>query len=299
MSILLTGAYGQLGKEILRQAPKADIPVMATDVDTLDITDTDAVGACMDRHQPRICVNAAGYTQVDLAESRMDPAYAVNRDGPRNLARHCRRTGIPLVHISTDFVFDGRLKRPYTEADEPCPVSVYGSSKAAGDKAVKEALDEHIIIRTAWLYGIDGPSFLHTMLRLAGEKERLTVVDDQIGAPTAADNLARAVLALVDRHLTGTRPMTWGIFNCTDAGAVSWCGFAEAIVSRAKRLGMARAVPVSPISSADYPTPAGRPPYSVLDCRRIADVYGIRQEPWEDALERTLSRMAGRGGKTP
>lgn len=293
MNLLLTGAYGQLGKEILRQAPGAGISVIATDIDTVDITDADAVGALMERHRPRICVNAAAYTQVDRAETQPDAAFAVNRDGPLNLARHCRRMGIPLVHISTDFVFDGTLGRPYVETDAPCPVSVYGSSKAAGDSTVQETLDEYIILRTAWLYGTDGPSFVHTMLRLAGEKARLAVVDDQVGSPTTAENLARTVITLAGRHLAGKSSMTWGIFNMTDGGAVSWCGFARAIIATAARLGMARSIPVDAISTADFGAPARRPAYSVLDCRRIAAAYGIDQEPWETALERTLSRMAG------
>lgn len=299
MTLLLTGAHGQLGKEILRQAPGVGIPVLATDIDTLDITNTDAVGAFMDRHRPRICVNAAAYTQVDRAETDADAAFAVNRDGPMTLARHCRRTGIPLIHISTDFVFDGTLGRPYGETDVPCPVSVYGSSKAAGDAAVQEALDRHIILRTAWLYGSDGPSFVHTILRLAGEKERLAVVDDQVGSPTAAEGLARAVLALAGRHATDASDMTWGIFNFTDSGAVSWCGFARTIISTAGRLGMVRAVPVDPISTTDFGAPARRPPYSVLDCRHIAKTYGIETAPWENALARVLSKMARATGTSP
>ncbi|MFH1984884.1 MAG: dTDP-4-dehydrorhamnose reductase [Pseudomonadota bacterium] len=299
MSLLLTGAYGQLGKEIIRQAPGAGISVIATDIDTVDITDADAVAGLMDLHRPRICVNAAAYTQVDRAETQPDAAFAVNRDGPLILARHCRRVGIPLIHISTDFVFDGTLGRPYEETDTPCPVSVYGGSKAAGDAAVQETLPEHIILRTAWLYGTDGPSFVHTMLRLAGEKERLAVVDDQVGSPTAAENLARAVITLAGRHLAGRSSMPWGIFNMTDGGAVSWCEFARTIIASAARLGMVKNIPVDPISTAEFGAPARRPAYSVLNCRRITEVYGIGQEPWETALERTLSRIAANGAAPP
>ena len=299
MTLLLTGAYGQLGKEILRQAPEYGLPVLATDIDTLDITDANAVEAFFDRHQPNICVNAAAYTQVDRAETDADTAFAVNRDGPMTLARQCRRTDIPMIHISTDFVFDGALGRPYAETEAPCPISVYGSSKAAGDDAVQEALDRHIILRTAWLYGNDGPSFVHTILRLAGEKERLAVVDDQVGSPTAAEGLARATLTIAQRHVTGAPDMTWGIFNFTDRGAVSWCGFARAIISLAAGVGIVREVPVDPISTADFGAPAKRPAYSVLDCRRIAKTYGIQQAPWEDALARVLSRMDSAVGTSP
>ena len=299
MTLLLTGAYGQLGKEILRQAPERDISVIATDIDTVDITDNTAVGALMDKHQPGICLNAAAYTQVDLAETDAKTAFAVNRDGPLNLARHCRRLGIPLIHVSTDFVFDGTMGRPYDETDAPCPISAYGSSKAAGDTAVAENLEEHIILRTAWLYGVDGPSFVHTMLRLSGEKDRLSVVDDQVGSPTTAENLARAALTLADRHLKAAAPMTWGIFNFTDDGAVSWRGFAQTILSLAEPLGLGRTVPVDPITTAEFGAPAKRPAYSVLNCSRLSTVYGIGQEPWENALGRTLSRMAETGGSPP
>ena len=298
MKILLTGAYGQLGKEFLRQAPGRGLDTVATDIDTLDITDSDAVADCMAAHRPRLCINASGYTQVDRAETDAENAFAVNRDGPRILARACRNARIPLIHISTDFVFDGTRRDPYREADTVNPVSVYGRSKAEGDLAVAETLSAHIILRTAWLYGVDGPSFVHTILRLADRKTDLPVVNDQVGSPTAAENLAGAVIALATRHLDGRQPMTWGIFNYTDAGGVSWCEFARAIISKGQRLGLTRAVPVSAISTADYPTAATRPAYSVLDCGRIAATYGIRQEPWEDALERTLSRMAAIAGKT-
>lgn len=298
MSILLTGAYGQLGKEIRRQAPGAGLDTVATDIDTLDITDPAAVADCMATHRTRICINAAGYTQVDRAETDAENAFAVNRDGPLTLARACRSAGIPLIHISTDFVFDGTRTHPYRETDAVHPVSVYGRSKAEGDQAVAETHREHIILRTAWLYGVDGPSFVHTMLRLAEMKTNLPVVDDQVGSPTAAENLAGAVIVLAKRYLAGKRPMTWGIFNCTDAGGVSWCRFARAIITRGQRLGLTRTVPVSAISTAAYPAAAKRPAYSVLDCSRIATAYGIHQEPWEDALERTLSRMAALAEKT-
>ncbi len=295
MTLLLTGAYGQLGKEIIRQAPESGVTVVATDIDTVDITDSDAVGALMDRHRPGICVNAAAYTQVDRAETEAAAAFAVNRDGPLILARHCHRLGIPLIHVSTDFVFDGTMGRPYKETDAPCPISVYAGSKAAGDAAVAENMEQHIILRTAWLYGVDGPSFVHTMLRLSKEKERLAVVDDQVGAPTTAENLARAALIIAERHFTGSGPMTWGIFNFTDSGAASWCAFARTILSEGEAVGLGRNIPVDPISTEDFGAPAKRPAFSVLDCHRISEAYGIGQEPWEKALSRTLSRMAAAG----
>lgn len=292
MTLLLTGAYGQLGREIVRQAPAAGIDVVPTDIDTVDITDEGAVGTLMDRHAPRICVNAAAYTQVDRAESDAATAFAVNRDGPANLARHCRRLGIPLIHISTDFVYDGTLGRPYVETDAPNPLSVYGKSKAEGDAAVQDILDQYVILRTAWLYGVDGPSFVHTMLRLAGEKERLAVVDDQVGSPTAAANLAAAVMTIARRHLSASAPMAWGIFHCTDGGAVSWCGFARAIIGLGARRGLCREVPVDAITTEAFGAPAPRPAASVLDCRRLETAYGIRRESWETALATTLAAMA-------
>ena len=286
--ILLTGAQGQLGWELERRALAAGLTVDASDRDDLDITDADSVRARMAAVRPALVVNAAAYTAVDKAESDREAAFAVNRDGPANLAVACAEHGIPLIHVSTDYVFDGSRPGAYREDDPVAPLGVYGTSKFAGEEAVRAACPQHVILRTAWVYGVHGHNFVKTMLRLGRERDSLRVVDDQHGCPTFAGDLAEAVLAIAARLRAGDVPAEgWGTFHCTGSGHTSWCGFAREIFG-----GVAphwdRVPEVQGIASSDYPTPARRPANSVLDCSRLEHVYGIRLRDWRPALTEML-----------
>ena len=265
MKIFVAGARGQLGRSLVARAP-----VTAVDIDELDITDAAAVERAVRGFD--VVINAAAYTGVDKAESERDKAYAVNRDGAGNLARACEATGARFLHVSTDYVFDGTATRPYREDDPIAPLGVYGASKAEGELAVHEA--GGVVVRTSWLFAEGGPSFVHTMLRLAKERPVLRVVADQHGCPTYAGDLAVALLALAgQRHLDTT------YHYCND-GVTTWHGFATAIVGDRVR--------VEPITTAEYPTPAKRPAYSVLDTSRIR-ALGITTPSWRIGLAKCVA----------
>ncbi|MFO8003982.1 dTDP-4-dehydrorhamnose reductase [Thioalkalivibrio sp.] len=294
--ILLTGAQGQLGWELQRRALAAGLTVDASDRDDLDITDAGSVRARMAAVRPALVVNAAAYTAVDKAESDREAAFAVNRDGPANLAGACAEHAIPLIHVSTDYVFDGSRPGAYREDDPVAPLGVYGISKFAGEEAVRAACPQHVILRTAWVYGVHGHNFVKTMLRLGRERDSLRVVDDQHGCPTFAGDLADAVLAIAARLRAGDLPAQgWGTFHCTGSGHTSWCGFAREIFAQvASRWD--RIPEVQGIASSDYPTPARRPANSVLDCSRLEHAYGIRLRDWRPALTEMLDATLAQNG---
>ena len=277
----MCGAGGQVGTELRRLAGPSGWDLVPTDRPSLNITDRTSVDAAIARNRPDIVINAAAYTAVDRAETEEAAAWAGNCDGPANLAAACRAAGIPLIHISTDYVFSGSKQGPYAEHDPVDPLGVYGASKAAGEGAVRDALAEHVILRTAWLYSAHGHNFVKTMLRLAETHPSLRVVADQRGSPTSAADIAAAIAAVVARIAAGAG--RWGTYHFAGAGEVSWHGFAEAIFTAAEPW---RGPPpaVAAITTAEYPTPARRPANSVLDCRRIAADYGIRPRAWRDAL---------------
>lgn len=287
--VLVTGAGGQVAWELERRAGAAKLSLKALGIDTLDITDTKDVHAAVTAAAPKVVINGAAYTAVDKAESEKDLAFAVNRDGPGHLAAACAARDIPLVHISTDYVFDGASTAAYLEDDATGPLGVYGESKLAGEAAVRAFLDRHVIIRTAWVYGVHGHNFVKTMLRLGAERDVLRVVADQRGAPTFAGDLAEALLTISRRLIGEVLPEeAYGTFHYTGGGAVSWHGFAEKIFDiAAPRLG--RRPKVDAIPAAEYPTPAKRPANSVLDCGKIAAIHGIMQRPWEEALQEMLA----------
>lgn len=287
--ILLVGAQGQLGWELQRTAP-AGLTLHALDRAALDITDAAAVQACVEALRPGLIINAAAYTAVDRAEQEPALAYAVNRDGPAHLAAAAAACGARLVHVSTDFVFDGTLGRPYRPEDPVKPLGVYGASKAAGEAAVREALGgAALILRTAWVYSAHGANFVKTMLRLMRERERLGVVADQVGTPTWARDLARALWRAAELGLTGTH-------HWTDAGVASWYDFAVAIQEEALALGLlTRPIPIDPIATADYPTPARRPAYSVLDKTAFWTALGRPAGHWRVGLRGMLKELRVEG----
>lgn len=270
MKLLLTGAEGQFGRCLSDRA--SDYNLIALNRHDLDITNAQAVADCLQTHQPDIVINGAAYTHVDRAESEPELAYAVNRDGPANLAKICAVLDIPLIHISTDYVFDGTATKPYTPDSPVKPLGVYGKSKWAGEEAIREAHSKHLIIRTSWLFSEYGNNFVKTMLRLAKERDEISVVNDQIGCPTYAGHLAEAVLALAEQCL-GKATMAWGTYHFAGDRSVSWYEFATEIFEIAVEQGRVTQAPVvKPISTAEYPTPAMRLNYSVLDGCKLNDL---------------------------
>jgi dTDP-4-dehydrorhamnose reductase len=288
MKVLVLGAGGQVGRELRRHSWPVDTKLTALDRGGLDIAKREAVVATIAGERPDIVVNAAAYTAVDRAETGRDAAWAANCAGPGHIAAACRDIGIPLIHISTDYVFDGTKSGPYREDDPVNPLGVYGASKEAGERVVREALHQHVILRTAWVYSAHGHNFVKAMLRLAAERQVLRVVADQTGSPTGAAEIAGAITRIA-QHI-GAGKTAWGTYHFTGAGAVTWHGFAAAIFELAKRW---RGPPprIEAITTADYPTPARRPANSVLDCSRIAAVFGITPRPWHDALAEVIAEL--------
>ena len=287
--ILVTGANGQVGWELMRRAEKFGVTAVGTERAELDITDVSAVDAVITPGAFDVVVNAAAYTAVDKAESEPDKAYAVNRDGAAHLAAACARADIPLIHISTDYVFDGTKQGAYVEDDPINPINVYGASKAAGEQAVRERWDRHIILRTSWVYGVHGHNFVKTILRLAKERDELRVVADQWGCPTAAGDIAEVILRLVSGMSSG-EVKTWGTYHYCGAEKTTWHEFAEAIIAAAE-YHVGRKVPVRPILTQDYPTPAKRPVNSVLSCIMLRVDFGIGPWPWRDALKEVINNI--------
>ncbi|WP_238593674.1 dTDP-4-dehydrorhamnose reductase [Endozoicomonas atrinae] len=289
LRVLITGANGQLGYELKRTAPEG-FELLAVDIDQLDITAASAVNAFFKEHQPDAVINAAAYTAVDKAETDRELAYAVNATGPRFLAQACADAGIPMVQVSTDFVFDGNQSTPYQPEDKPSPISVYGDSKLKGEQAVTEILgNKASIIRTAWVYSAHGNNFVKTMLRLMAEKDQLGVVADQIGTPTRASSLAQACWNACLNLMEGQEG---GMYHWTDAGAASWYDFAEAIQEEAIILGMLdKRIPVNPIPASAYPTPAKRPSFSVLDKTSAYEQLNMKPLHWRHNLRAMLEEL--------
>jgi dTDP-4-dehydrorhamnose reductase len=270
--ILVVGSKGMLGQELMGLYGSA---ARGVDVGDIDITDLGSVQRVLVTLKPRIVINAAAFTDVDACETDTERALQVNGEGVAHLAMITKEIGATLVQVSTDYVFDGRKNAPYQEDDAPAPLNIYGESKLAGEMNVKFNPD-YLIVRTQWLYGHGGKNFVETMLRLAGERSELTVVDDQIGAPTWTYDLALAIKALIDK---GCR----GLYHVANSGFVSWNGFAREIF-----LQSGLAVTVSPMSTEQLGRPAQRPLYSVLDCGKLAEDTGFVPEPWQEALKRYL-----------
>ncbi len=282
MRALITGAGGQLATELAQTAPPG-WSVVALSRAHLDIGDGAAVEAAVARARPDLIFNAAAYTAVDRAESEPDLAFRVNRDGPAALATAAKAVGARLVHVSTDFVFDGSAGKPYAPDHPTAPLGVYGASKGAGEEAVLSAAPEALIVRTAWVYAASGANFLKTMLRLMASREEVRVVADQVGAPTAAADLAQALWTL-------TAQDQGGVLHFTNAGVASWYDFAQAIADEGLATGvLPRACRVTPIGTADYPTPARRPSYSVLDCSETWTRLGAPARHWRAALRQVIA----------
>ena len=290
MRILLTGAKGQLGCEIVGQSRGSGIHVDATDLPETDISRSDQARNAVHDYRPDLVINAAAYTAVDRAEAEEDIAFQVNAHGPKYLAETCEAAGIPMIHISTDYVFAGTRETPYSEDDPLSPVGIYGQSKAQGETFVRDILNRHIIIRTSWLYGVYGHNFVKTMLRLGAEQEEIKVVADQRGCPTSAADLAAAVL-VVANHVNRGHMSDWGTYHYCGKGETTWFDFAETIFQQARKHTALAVTRVVPISTASFGAPAPRPCFSVLSCQRIRQRFGIAQRPWLDSLDETITRI--------
>ncbi len=286
MKVLITGKNGQLGYELLQSIP-SDVEVVAFGSNELDIKDAVQVALVIAREKPDVVINAAAYTAVDKAESEVGLVHQVNQYGCQYLANACADVKAKLIHISTDFVFNGKHFKPYLPSDETDPVSVYGKSKLAGELEVQAILpNDHIIIRTSWVYSEHGNNFVKTMLRLMQEKEELGVVSDQIGTPTWAAGLAQVIWTLV----INASKIDGKLFHWSDAGVASWYDFAVSIQKVALKQGiLAKAIPLKPISSSAYPTPAARPHFSVMDKQPTESYLGAQSVHWESQLEAMLS----------
>lgn len=283
--ILVLGGGGQLGQELVRLAADEGVALIALRRREADLDDVESLERVFARAQPTVIVNAAGFTGVDRAESEIGAARRANAIGPARLAGLCSRLDLPLIHLSTDYVFDGRKGSPYVEDDPVSPLNVYGQTKAEGEAAVRAGLARHLILRTSWLFGAFGHNFCKTILRLARERDELRVVDDQWGSPTAGRTLAEAILRAAPR--LAAEHAVAGTYHFTGGGVTSWCGFAARIVAAQAAI-TGRRPHVTAIATQDTPTMARRPTYSALDCDRFATTFGLRAEPWTDAVDRIV-----------
>lgn len=291
MRVLITGARGQVGHELLRLAPEG-FQAHGLGSTALDIASAAEVSRVVEAYRPQLIINAAAYTAVDKAESEVERAFAVNRDGVANLAIAAERLGIPLLHISTDYVFAGDGSLPYREDDPTGPTGVYGASKLAGEQALAANCSRHIVLRTSWVFGSHGNNFVKTMLRLGREREELGVVADQHGCPTSAASIARALWALAVQYRDGGA-LQWGLYHFSGSPACSWHEFATAIFQQAHELGILERIPlVRAIATKDYPTPARRPAWSVMDCSKLRLAHDIHQSDWREELHQVLRELA-------
>ena len=291
MKLFITGAQGQVGSELVSLANKKGYEIFAASRSELDITQSNNVLESITHFQPDIVVNAAAYTAVDKAEEEQALAYAINSDGAKNLALACSNLNIPLFHISTDYVFDGSKKEPYSEIDEVSPLGIYGLSKYTGEEVIRQQMQHYIILRVAWVFGAQGNNFVKTMLRIGKEREQLNVVNDQFGGPTPAKNIAETLIALAELYYK-KKNLEWGIYHYCGKAKTSWYDFAKEIFSQASKSGLlTKEVKVNPIPTSEYPTPAARPENSMLNCTKINETFGIKMPNWSVALNEVLTDL--------
>ncbi len=292
MKVLVTGADGQVGSEMVRLA-QDDFQVVGFARRGLDITEAEQVKHRLDECTPELVVNCAAYTAVDRAEDEPDAAHRVNTEAVGLLGRACRDRGIGIIHLSTDYVFDGTKDGPYVEEDVPNPLNVYGASKLAGEEVLRAATDRHLILRVSWVFGRIGSSFVDTMLRLAGERHEISVVDDQIGAPSPAVEIASAIRRIAT--VGDSRENAWGTYHFSTMPALSWCQFARAIIDAGMESGLLASRPaVHAIRSSEWPTKALRPRNSSLDSARLAEIFNLERPAWEPSLQAYVESLSHR-----
>ena len=290
MKLLIIGSKGQLGSELVRECKRSNFIFLAVDLPEFDITDPSCVEKTLVEFNPSIIINASAYTNVDDAETNPKIAFSVNRDGPTNLAMCCYKKKIPIIHISTDYVFDGSNDQPYVETDPVSPLGVYGKSKEEGESRLRSKLKQHIILRTSWLYGKNGNNFVKTMLRYGNEKEILKVVSDQYGCPTCAADLAEAALD-ISKQISQNSKIIWGTYHYCGLGITTWHKFSETIFEIASQYRNFKVLSVEAITTAEYPTRVKRPRFSALDCNLIKKRFGINIRPWQESLKKTIERI--------
>jgi dTDP-4-dehydrorhamnose reductase len=293
--LLIFGAAGQVGQEVVNSARERGFAVFGANHNNADITDADAVARLVDQQRPGLIVNAAAYTSVDKAESEPDLAFWINAHGAETVARVAARTAVPLIHISTDYVFDGRKVGPYTEADSIAPLGTYGRSKADGERRVSDVFPQAIIMRTAWLYGAYGKNFLKTILALSTTSDCLRVVSDQRGCPTATADIAEAIFAVNSQPEIATKG---GLFHFAGEGTTTWHGFAQAIIDAQAKSTVKRPL-VDEISSRDWPTAAKRPMNSTLNSQLFAKTFGYKARPWTERVYNTVTSLLGEPASKP
>ena len=291
MNVLITGAQGQVGKELTSIAQDKGFNVIAASRADLDISQAENVQQFMSQYQPDIVINAAAHTAVDKAEDEHDLAFTINRDGAANLAIACSKLNIPLLHISTDYVFDGTKTAPYNENDVVAPLGVYGESKWQGEEAIRQNLSHFLILRVAWVFGAQGNNFVKTMLRLAEDRDELNVVADQFGGPSPAKDIAQTLITLVEKFQQN-KTLAWGTYHYCGKEKTTWYDFASEIFKQAFELGILnKQIKVNPITTAEYPTAAKRPENSMLDCSKLKTTFGINMPEWKEALKQVLIEL--------
>lgn len=295
MKIAVTGSRGQLACSLRELAARDGISCTALARPSFDLTCETSVQRALDSLDCEVLINAAAYTAVDRAEQEPEVAFAVNAGGAETIARACARRGIPIIHISTDYVFDGNKRQAYVETDLTSPVNVYGRSKCAGEESVTRCCAEHIILRTSWVHSPFGSNFVKTMLRLGTERREIAVVNDQYGSPTYAPHLGEAILAIAASILDDPARGRWGLYHCTDAGRASWFDVATKIFSIAPSCGGPTAQIVA-IATADYKTAARRPLNSWLNSSKLADAFGMIAPRWETGVEMGVRRILAAPG---
>lgn len=291
MTIALFGAAGQVGSDCHRQLLNAGYSVIAWTRDNADFVNPETVAALVKSAKPAFIINACAYTAVDKAEAEQEVADLVNHQSVAALATACADLKIPLLHISTDYVFDGEATQPYAEDDPVNPLGIYGSTKLAGEQAIQDVLSEHIIIRTSWVFGEAGNNFVKTMLRVGAERQQLKVVNDQHGSPTYAGDIAKVILSFVDCYCDQLT-LPWGVYHCTNEGETTWYDFACAIFDKALSAKVLDKTPeILPIPSSEFPTPAARPAYSVLATEKLTQFMGQPLPHWQQGLEQFLKNI--------
>lgn len=291
MKLLITGAQGQVGKELTQTANEKGFDVVAAGRAELDITQAQSVENYIMQCQPDIVINAAAFTAVDNAETEQNLAFAINRDGAKNIANACKKQNIPLLHISTDYVFDGTKSEPYSEDDSVSPLGIYGESKWQGEEAIRKILNNYLILRVAWVFGAQGNNFVKTMLRLGNNRDELNVVADQFGGPSPAKNIAQTLINLVEQYQKNNT-LAWGTYHYCGNSKTTWYDFAGEIFKQAFELGLLdKEVKVNPITTAEYPTAAKRPGNSMLNCTKLKTTFGIEMPEWKEALKQVLKEL--------
>jgi len=289
MHWIILGGQGQVGRALARQAAAQGISALSPNREDLDLHNPAPLRELITQQRPDVIINAAAYTAVDRAEDEAEEAFAINTAAPGEIAELCQQLSVPLIHFSTDCVFDGEKDTPYAESDHVNPVSVYGRSKEAGEAAIRRVLPQHIILRTSWVFSVDGSNFVHAMLRLANGRDHLRIVDDQIGGPTSATYLAGAVDQITQQ--IGGESAPWGTYHIAGADPVSRYSFAKEIFNIWTQLTGMMAPSLEAISTDAFPTPAARPKNSVLDCRKIQATFGVAPCDWRRDLKRVLEDL--------